>query len=285
MGASITRLILLLFLFSFPTEVTANVPCRLLLYLAQPFSWAYHAGSNEGRTVKYENGVEVREEVAWFGLHRRIIVRYPDGSVVNFNRTNRGKYQLIRDDFYPEDFFSPEKLKGLKVLDFGCGDGNLVNDLRYSGVDAHGLDIYITKKQREKNYFTMADGQKTGYPDNHFDVTFSTWSAFTYLTFQAYEKKIPGAKENAIAILKEMIRITKLGGKIRIAPVLHKRTLDGVEFPEIEQLISEHFPQLRISAKPDLKWLNRIHEASYTVGGASQTQLSSEVWIELEKVR
>ena len=208
---------------------------------------------------------------------------YPDGSKVDFNRTNRSLYTLKEYDHYPFRMLDPKEMAGLKILDFGCGDGDVVNTLRRFGVDAFGLDIYLTPKQRKKTYFTMADGQRTPYPDNQFDIVMSTWSAFTYLMYDAGNGKI-GAHENAVAILQEMIRITKKGGVIRISPAPHIRTSEGVEFPAVEKILRENFPEVRIKSRPSPEWLQRFHAppGSHKLGNLYEAP--SEVWIELEKI-
>jgi SAM-dependent methyltransferase len=252
--------------------------------VAYPFVWLFRAGSTEGRLVNYPHGVSVEEQVSWFGAKRRIVVTYPDGSQVDFNRTNRTLSQLHGDQFYPEQFLLPAYLKGKKVLDFGCADGRVVEDFRREGIDAHGLDIYIRPADRKKPYLAMADGGKTALPSETFDVVMSTWSAFSYLTFEA-SKGHAGAEESAAEILGEMIRLTKVGGVIRLSPVMYRRVGSSVDYPALEKMLADRFRNVRIKSRPDAAWLASYHYQETHSPNVEGHRMPAEVWVELERVR
>ncbi len=272
-------------MFPLLTGATANaINCQeTLRSLSKPLVWLFQAGSQEGRTVLYSHGIKVEERVSYFGFQRRIVVTYPDGKIVDFNRTNRSHVDLEHNDFYPSDFLSPNKLSGKRVLDLGCGDGTFVSYLAARGVDAHGLDIYFKRKQRSNPLFRMADGQRSGYPDGEFDVVFSTWSAFTYLMFE-HERGVPGARAEAVKFLAETIRITKDGGVIRLSPAPHKKNPSGgVDFSELSSILDEFFPNVKIKTVPDKTWLRRTHGILNAGRDAADARFPSEIWVELEK--
>lgn len=66
--------------------------------------------------------------------------------------------------------------EAIKVLDFGCGSGILVDELAKQGYDAHGLDISeeaikFGVLQGIKN-LGVIDSHKINFPDNTFDAVF-----------------------------------------------------------------------------------------------------------------
>lgn len=89
-----------------------------------------------------------------------------------------------------------------KVLDVGCGLGSLVYSLRKLGVDARGLDFATTLRDdfgHKEEFFVFADAKKMPFPDNSFDVVFSS-DFFEHLD----EEDVP-------VVLNEMKRV---GGKV-----------------------------------------------------------------------
>ena len=269
----------------------ANLCMAAIATAGSPLQWLFQAGSSVGRNVTFDHGVTVEERVTWFGFKRRVVVSYPDGTVVDFNRTDRTLSQLRGYLFYPEHFLSDVALKGLSVLDFGCGDGSVVTALRSAGIDAHGLDIYLRPWQRTLPYMTMADGAYTPYRSEKFDVVMSTWSAVAYLMYEAYRRHgvSPEAKRRArtaaATVLGEMIRITKKGGVIRLSPMLHQRVNGAVEYPELQSILDEYYPNVRIKSRPDASWLAQYTYYETPSPTMEGHRVDAEVWVELERVR
>lgn len=275
-----------------PSVSPRAICSQLVVSAASPIVWAFRAGSTEGRRHTYDHGVTVEERVGWFGWKRRIVVTYPDGTQVDFNRTDRTLDQLHGKKFYPENFLFPAYLRGLKVLDFGCGGGQLVERLRREGVDAHGLDIYLNRSQRTKSHFVMADGAYTPYGNETFDVVMSTWSAVAYLMFDANggleKQKTPEqrdfARRAAATVLGEMIRVTKKGGVIRLSPMLSERVGDRVEYPQLQSILNEYYPNVRIKSRPNADWLSSFYFDETPSPDIEGSRFPSEVWVELERV-
>jgi len=95
------------------------------------------------------------------------------------NYTSEGKRQIVKDDYdaiadvyannyseidycktYIDDFI--ERLDGEKVLDIGCGAGQITDYLRQRGVDAIGIDfseglLKIAKENFPNSKFILAD--------------------------------------------------------------------------------------------------------------------------------
>lgn len=264
-----------------------DVCIRGLANAGSALTWLYRAGSDRDRTFRYAHGVTVEERVSWFGLRRRIVVTQPDGSFVDFNRTDRSRQALLDALYYPEEFLDPASLRSKKVLDFGCGEGWLIDDLRRAGVDAHGLDIYLTASQRQKPYLTMADGTHTPYANETFDVLISTQSALTYLlklsrTSEAGERE--KLLEAASVALREMARITKKGGVLRLSPVPERRDPDGVRYPELEALIEAFAIPVRIRRRPDAAWLASTFFLESPDPRDEGARVPSRVWVELERL-
>lgn len=66
----------------------------------------------------------------------------------------------------------------LRILDFGCGEGNLVNELRRRGYDGYGCDVWghysASSPSREFLRKIPVDPYRIPYDDNFFDVVIST---------------------------------------------------------------------------------------------------------------
>ena len=64
------------------------------------------------------------------------------------------------------------KKPGLRVLDFGCGDGHIVKELADLGVDAYGVDIDRVALAKGGERCLYANG-RLPFPDNHFDFIYA----------------------------------------------------------------------------------------------------------------
>ena len=92
-----------------------------------------------------------------------------------------------------------ELTKDMKILDFGCGDGELVQGLLDLGYDAQGVDILDTSALDSSHYKKIdMDTYRIPYEDNYFDYVFST-SVFEHV-------------QNTEEALKEIYRVLKPGG-------------------------------------------------------------------------
>lgn len=126
------------------------------------------------------------------------------GREITYARTGRG---LNSSTLHP-NYVQGLRDLGKKVFDAGTGEGKMVEDLRSIGVEAYGMDIHLAPEQFQK-YFLKGNIASTGLAPNQFDVVLSSNSLFFY-----ERKKL----EKISPALKELARITKPGGEIRLLP-------------------------------------------------------------------
>lgn len=119
------------------------------------------------------------------------------------------------------DYFSEYKIKEIsrfyetnqpiKILDFGCGDGNseIFIEKYFQNAAIFGIDVSeesIKKatemKEMQRSQFAVFNGLEIPYPDNFFDMV------FTACVFHHIEAK------QHIKILGEMHRVLKNSGRI-----------------------------------------------------------------------
>src|SRR5215467_5975519 len=67
-----------------------------------------------------------------------------------------------------------------KVLDYGCGKGEIVERLRGKGIDARGVDVFyggyghaLDEIASFPEYIQRFDGNHIPYPDDSFDIVLS----------------------------------------------------------------------------------------------------------------
>lgn len=95
----------------------------------------------------------------------------------------KGKGRLIGEQRKP-DFSSYARYfvsEGVVALDLGCGSGELAEVLAEHSKQIHGVDPCIefietakSNSQRKNVCFTVADGRNLPYPNDHFDVVYSS---------------------------------------------------------------------------------------------------------------
>lgn len=86
---------------------------------------------------------------------------------------------------------------GAKILDAGCGQGLLVEELRKKGYDARGIDAFYGSE-----YVHKGDLLQNSFPDNTFDVIFCL-DVIEHFPLVEQEK-----------LIQELTRILKPSGKI-----------------------------------------------------------------------
>ena len=87
----------------------------------------------------------------------------------------------------------------MKILDFGCGEGNLVKAFRELGYDAYGIDVIDCPNLDEIHYAKIGfNPYVIPFEDDFFDYVYST-SVFEHVM-------------NTDESLKEIYRVLKHGG-------------------------------------------------------------------------
>jgi ubiquinone/menaquinone biosynthesis C-methylase UbiE len=86
--------------------------------------------------------------------------------------------------------------RGAAVLDVGCGEGYVLDELARRGVEAHGVDIVDLRRLRSCP-FRLYDGQSIPYPDASFDLVM--------LSFVLHH--VPD--EGKLGLLREAIRVSR----------------------------------------------------------------------------
>jgi len=98
--------------------------------------------------------------------------------------------------------------KGEKILEAGCGTGNLALEIKKRGANVVGLDncqeaLDIYKEKDSTAELVLADlSQKLPFSDNYFDKIACNNTLYAF------------PKETQLIILKEFLRILKPGGKL-----------------------------------------------------------------------
>ncbi|MDZ7612246.1 MAG: class I SAM-dependent methyltransferase [Candidatus Moranbacteria bacterium] len=133
--------------------------------------------------------------------------------VTGFYDTVSHKFSQTRKNWWRElDFIDKYIQPGSKLLDFGCGNGRLLeliygNNLKtnYTGADVSESLIDLARAHYAKEKFVLIESEeKLPFPDNSFDVAVSV-AVFHHLT--------PKMAESA---LKEISRVLKPGGVLVI---------------------------------------------------------------------
>lgn len=138
---------------------------------------------------------------------------------LDFNVSHAEAYDL----FFPKhitnyyvkkrvDFLKRFSRKDSKILDVGCGTGNVLLELSNFAKESYGVDdsenmIKKSKQKLNKNRvkFFVGSATKIRFPNNFFDLTYSI-AAFHHI-------KTPQKVRDSI---KEMLRVTKHGGYVVI---------------------------------------------------------------------
>ena len=92
---------------------------------------------------------------------------------------------------------------GARVLDVGCGVGQVVNRLTEAGFEAHGVDVSQPNIERARQFSPrcqLYDGRTLPFPDGHFGAT----GALNVLEHV----------DEPEAFIRELARVTARGGKI-----------------------------------------------------------------------
>lgn len=141
-------------------------------------------------------------------------VKYFNDTAKDYDNSHDGKFVNC---MYQEIVDRVRNLKGDKILDLGCGNGNIINLLKKEReASYYGLDICenmieeAKKKCGEYVKFTVGDAENLPYKDDQFDIIICNAS------FHHYTKP-------EVAI-KEIKRVLKSGGTL----ILGDPTIPGL---------------------------------------------------------
>jgi SAM-dependent methyltransferase len=77
---------------------------------------------------------------------------------------------IKKETFHTVSLLTPHLETGASVLDIGCGEGYVLDELRARGVpDVQGVDIVDIRRNKEYP-FRLYDGQTLPFPDRSFDL-------------------------------------------------------------------------------------------------------------------
>ncbi|HVY70554.1 MAG TPA: methyltransferase domain-containing protein, partial [Verrucomicrobiae bacterium] len=95
---------------------------------------------------------------------------------------------------------------GARVLDVGCGVGQVVGRLAQAGFEAYGVDVSepnITRAREFSDRCQLYDGKRLPFPDMHF----ASVGALNVLEHV----------EEPEAFIPELVRVTEIGGRVVIS--------------------------------------------------------------------
>ncbi len=128
-----------------------------------------------------------------------------------FHPTNRDYARLQLEN--PNYILPFQTMKNKKVLDLGSGPtGELVKDLRKEGIDAIGVDRLVKPNSRIP-FLLSGSIENLPIQTGSIDYAYSSWSVMSPL----YAPNV--TKESMVTYLKEIHRVLKTGGELRIYPV------------------------------------------------------------------
>lgn len=114
--------------------------------------------------------------------------------------------------------------KGMRILDFGCGRGEMAYHAAMKGADVLGVDYSdisiklcnkLSKKVKGKLKFQLIDKPKVDLPDNSVDLIY-----FIDVIEHLYPKQVD-------AVLKEFRRVLKSEGRVVLHTAPNKEYYDG----------------------------------------------------------
>ncbi len=123
-----------------------------------------------------------------------------------------------------DDYLKPYLLRETveRVLDVGCGTGQMTNCLIKDGYDAYGIDIpnlskHWAKAGNSPQRFFCADATQLPFPENSLDVTYSLGVIEHIGTSLGHCTLASNYRKARQKYADEIMRVTKTGGRILIS--------------------------------------------------------------------
>jgi SAM-dependent methyltransferase len=132
--------------------------------------------------------------------------------------------QIANGDRVFEEYLMPyfKKESFSRVLDVGCGIGRGTAKLKKMGYEAYGIDLpnlspYWNTYGNDPDTFICGDVSKMPFPDNYFDIVSSLGVIEHIGTTDGHDVLSSNYEEARLSYAKEIVRVTKPGGRIVIA--------------------------------------------------------------------
>ena len=140
--------------------------------------------------------------------------------------TDHGFFDYLRRLGIPEK--EVLEAKGKRWLSVGEGRSNFVSEAARRGVDSQALDA-VVKNPFAPERSTIGLSQHLPFPDQSFDRVISVWLVDYFFDPKAFNDPESGKQS-----LLEMIRVTKMGGDIRINPIQQGGVLSALDHLQSE---------------------------------------------------
>ena len=123
-------------------------------------------------------------------------------------------------DEYLMPYFQKEPF--LRVLDVGCGIGRGTSKLKKMGYEAYGVDLpnlspYWNTYGNDPGTFICGDVSRLPFSDNYFDIVTSLGVIEHIGTTDGHDTLASNYEEARLSYAKEILRVTRPGGRIVIA--------------------------------------------------------------------
>lgn len=157
--------------------------------------------------------------------------------------------------FY-EEYLRPWVLRenAARVLEVGCGMGLGVRFLCEDGIEAFGIDIpclakFWARAGNNPAHFINCDGARMPFPDNFFDAVYTLGTIEHIGTKVGHYTLADDYKQTRTEFAKEMLRVTKPGGRLLV-------TCPNKSFP----IDIHHEPTDAATPRGAMKWRRRIFD-------------------------
>lgn len=124
--------------------------------------------------------------------------------------------------FYDE-FLKPwaDRDSAGRILEIGCGVGMGIRFFAEEGYEAYGLDIPCLAKFWERvgndpRHFVLGDGAAMPFPDGFFDAVYTLGTIEHIGTKVGHYTLADNYRKTRVAFAKEMLRVTKPGGRLLV---------------------------------------------------------------------
>jgi SAM-dependent methyltransferase len=142
------------------------------------------------------------------------------------------------------------------VLDIGCGPGGWVLEMAYANARMHATGIDISQGMIDyANTLARANGLDNAqfHVANAIDLLGFPDASFDLVNVRQLEGVIPAAAWPAL--VKDMVRVTRRGGIIRITSVEWGGVTNSTAFQTLERLMVRGATRAGLGLIPDERWL------------------------------